>query len=100
MGSDIKKSWAAILSIGILILNFFPELFLKRIFANGDPIFQYYPNFTFYKAQLLAHHSVLWTKSFLGGFPVYLDLSGGFFSPLNYLLFKYLPVFTAYNFAL
>ncbi len=100
MVNDIKKSWAGFLAIGILILNFFPELFLKRIFANGDPIFQYYPNFTFYKSQIINHQSFLWTKSFLGGFPVYLDLSGGFFSPVNYFLFKYLPVFTAYNFAL
>jgi hypothetical protein len=36
----------------------------------------------------------------LGGFPIYLDPSGGFFSPIHLLLFRVFPVFDAYVAAL
>jgi len=84
----------------MLVVVFAPQIFSGSAYSNGDPLLQYYPNFSFYKTQITSSQNFLWTTSFLSGFPVYLDLSGSFFSPVNYLLFKYFSVFTAYNLAI
>jgi hypothetical protein len=95
-----KKYSVFLLGVIALIINFIPQLFLNRGFLNWDAFLSFYPTFDFYKHQLASGGSIFWTSGILGGFPIYLDLSGGFFSPINFILFKILPVVTAYNLAL
>jgi hypothetical protein len=95
-----KKTIVFFVSAIMLAASFFPQLFMGRAFSNGDALWTFYPEFAFYKNQLIHHVSFLWTNGILSGFPIYLDLSGGFFSPLNMVLFKYLSIFTAYNIAI
>ena len=97
---DINKKTAFVVGSVMLIAVFAPQLFGGFAYSNGDPLLAYYPNLTFYKAQLLSGQSFLWTPGLLSGFPLYSDLLGGLYSPVNYLLFKYFSVFTAYNLAI
>lgn len=84
----------------ILIILFIPEFWGGKIYFNGDMLFGFYPTLFFYKQQLLNHQSFLWMRGILGGFPIYLDPSGGFYSPIHLFLFKYFSVYTAYALAL
>ena len=94
-----KKFLIFVGGLAILIADFFPQLFLGKS-VGGDSVLYFFPALSFFKQQILAHHSFLWTRGILGGFPISLDLNGGYFSPINLLLFKYFSVGVAYNLAL
>lgn len=95
-----KISIAALFVVLVLALNAFPQLVLRRAYTNGDPLVGFYPVFHVYQQYIRAGQSVLWQGGLLGGFPEYLDLTGGFYSPVNRVLFHYVPVIDAYNLAI
>ena len=84
----------------LLIIAFSPQLFLGHAFSNGDAVFSFYPGLSFYSDQLSSGGSFLWSNGILGGFSMYLDLLGGFFSPFNMFLFSNFSVVDAYNLAI
>ncbi len=57
--------------------------------GDQDAALQYYPYFDFYAKALQQGVSFLWTPGMLSGFPVYLSQSGGFFDPINFLIFRF-----------
>ncbi len=56
---------------------------------HSDLVSQYYPAFIFYSEALHASTSFLWMPHIFSGFPVYLSQMGGFFDPLNLLIFSF-----------
>lgn len=73
-----------------------PLLFGGQIFLKGDLIDWVYPVYDFYKDSLARGDSIFWNPNVFSGFPSFIG-SMGFLSPLHYLLFQALPLFTAYN---
>ena len=74
-----------------------PFLFYGRIFLDADVTTYYYPVFDFYSRALKSGESFLWNPLLYSGFPTYVSQTGGFFDPLNRLLFKHLPAINAYH---
>jgi len=77
-----------------------PLLFFGKIFATGDALSWLYPFFNFYDRALAAGESFLWNPGSAGGFPSFVTITGGFFSPPVFLLVKMFSAFTAYNWLL
>ncbi len=81
-----------------LLIIFYPFLFDKQIFANGDVVLQYYPYWSFFQENFFINYQVpFWQSNMLAGYPLYASLVGGFFYPLNWLLFKLFSFISAYN---
>ncbi|MBI2096545.1 MAG: hypothetical protein HYT40_00055 [Candidatus Sungbacteria bacterium] len=102
--SIIKKGAAArgnilVLFVMLAVIALFPFLFGERLMlsADSDALYYYYPAFDFYGAALKAGESFLWNPYLFSGFPMYLSQSAGFLDPVNLLLFRFLPNFTAYH---
>lgn len=83
-----------------IVLVMSPVLFGGKIYANGDTWTILLPNLHFFGEALKAGESFLWNPYMLGGFPSYASLVGGFFAPLNLVLFKVFSVTTAYHWAI
>ena len=88
---------------GMLILSsipFFiilaPVLFAGRIFLDSDLTNWVYPIYQFYQQSLAQGESIFWNPNNFSGFPSFIG-SMGFLSPLHFVLFRLLPLFTAYN---
>ncbi len=74
----------------VLVAFFGPIAFGRIIFLNdADVVVYYYPIFTFYSQALHAGESFLWLPSIYSGFPIYLSQVGGFFDPVNLLIFRF-----------
>ena len=85
----------AVLAVAVLS----PFLFGDRLMlsADSDALYYYYPAFDFYGTALKAGESFLWNPYLFSGFPTYLSQSAGFLDPVNMILFRFLPNFTAYH---
>lgn len=57
--------------------------------ADHDTALYYYPIFDFYAKALQSGNSFLWIPGLFSGFPVYASQTGGFFEPLNLLIFSW-----------
>lgn len=68
--------------------------------ADEENVGFYYPNAFFYQQSIKSGGSLIWNDSYYGGFPYFLDLFVGNLYPLHYLLFNFLPFFTAYHLAI
>lgn len=84
----------------IAIAIFSPYLFLGKMPSGEEDIGMYYPAMFFYQNAIRGGDSFLWNGSYYGGFPTFLNFFGGFFYPLHFFLFKFLPLFTAYHIAI
>jgi len=96
------STWWGLLVIVALpfLLVFWPVLFSGKIFANGDAVSWGYAFFHFYDNALATGQSFLWNPQNFGGFPSFVTVTGGFFSPLVFLFVKLFSAFTAYNWLL
>jgi len=74
-----------VVAVPFLIL-FWPILFSGQIFANGDAVSALYPFFHFYDNALATGQSFLWNPQNFAGFPTFVTITGGFFSPLVFFI--------------
>lgn len=72
---------------------FYPFLFGGKIFLDSDITTYYYGAFSFYHQAILAGQSFFWNPMLFSGFPIYLSQVGGFFDPVNFVLFHWLDGF-------
>ena len=84
----------------LVALLFSPYLFFGMVPSGDEDMGVYYPLMSYYQKAVESGESFLWNDFYYGGFPAYLNLFGGFLYPLHYLLFKFLPLFTAYHIAI
>ncbi|MBP9822439.1 MAG: YfhO family protein [Candidatus Pacebacteria bacterium] len=93
-----KKTGLILLaSVVMLVTLFIPQLFLNQAYSNGDALFAFYPALSFYANQISLGGNFLWSHSILSGFPTYLDLVGGFYSPVTHFIFSHWSVVAGYN---
>lgn len=80
--------------IALTLVAMAPYVFFGRFLLPGaDAVAYHYPAFYWFSESLKSGQSFLWNPGFLSGFPMYLSQVGGFFDPINILLFKYTPSF-------
>lgn len=96
--SRLSEKWWGMLLLGFIpfLIILAPLLFASKVFLRGDLVNWVYPIYQFYKTSLISGQSIFWNPDNLSGFPSFVS-SMGFLSPLHFLLFKFLPLFTAYN---
>src|SRR3989338_9177563 len=93
-----EKWWGMLLLISLpIFLIFSPVLVGGRVFFNGDLINYHYSIYNFYQQAIQTGESILWNSYNFSGFPTFVGATGGFFSPLNYLAFKFFPFLDAYH---
>ncbi len=61
--------------------------------ADHDTAMYYYPILDFYAKALQSGQSFLWIPGMFSGFPVYVSQTGGFFDPLNILIYSFFDGF-------
>lgn len=88
----------------LLAIFFWESLTLKGVFITGDLaasdiMDQNYPMRNFLKQSLENKILPLWNPYIFCGFPSFAEGQGGFFYPLNLLLFYFLPSPVAYNYS-
>jgi len=92
------KWWGQLFLIGLpIMIILFSILFGSNIFFDGDLILYEYPIFIWYQDSLDSGQSIFWNSQNLSGFPTFASASGGYLSPIYFLFFKFLNVFTAYH---
>jgi hypothetical protein len=91
-----KLTIYSILALPGLVI-FFPILFAKQIFADGDVILQQYTSLQFLRESLLAGKSIFWNPHVLTGFVPVAGLMGGLLSWLNQLLYKNFSVLAVFS---
>ncbi|GEM_PF-4288046 len=94
--SKIKDS-AIILFIGLIIFLAITA-FQGKILFEEDVAYYYMPAFKFYSEAVKNNQDFSIAPGIFSGFPLYLSQVGGFYEPLNFFIFKYLPFPLAYNF--
>lgn len=96
--SHLSEKWWGMLLLSFIpfLIILAPLLFAKKVFLRGDLVNWVYPIYQFYKTSLISGQSIFWNPDNMSGFPSFVS-SMGFLSPLHFLLFKFLPLFTAYN---
>ena len=77
----------------LCVLILFPFLFQGQLIVGSDITTQYYAAFDFYHKALISGQSFLWSPLLFSGFPLYLSQVGGFFDPVNYILFHFFDGF-------
>ena len=78
----------------ITVVAMAPYLFFGQLIAPGaDAIGYFYPAYYWYSEALKSGMSFLWNPSIYSGFPMYISQVGGFFEPLNIVLFSTIPSF-------
>lgn len=93
-----------ILLFVLLMIFFWRAITLQGIFITGDlaasDIMDYnYPMRNFLRQSLKTGIPPLWNPYIFCGFPSHAEGQGGFFYPLNLLLFYLLPSYVAYNYS-
>jgi len=85
--------------VALLILFFNRAVFTRGCFFIQDIIYQFHP-FRAFAAETLWNGALpLWNPYIFGGFPSFAEGQGGFFYPLNMLLFYFLNPVAAYNYS-
>ncbi|MFH0805603.1 MAG: YfhO family protein [Patescibacteria group bacterium] len=91
------KWWGMLLLSAIPFFIFLvPLLFNGEVFLGSDLINWSYPAYHFYQDSIDNSNSIFWNPNNFSGFPSFIG-SMGFLSPFNYIFFKFLSLFTAYN---
>lgn len=93
---SVKALIASIILTIALFLAFFP-LFNGRIIFEDDVTNYYIPAFKFYSNAVKNNESIALTPTIFSGFPLPLTQAGGFYDPLNWLLFKTVSYPTSYH---
>lgn len=94
-----NKWWGMLIIVMVFIfLNLSPFLVGGQVFQSSDTRNYVYPVDTFYKEAITTSKSILIDPYSGSGTPHFMSIEGGFFFPLNYFLFRFLPVTTAYHF--
>lgn len=97
---DLFTSLPALVGYWVLLtaVALAPYLFFGKIIAPGaDAINYFYPAYYWFSEALKSGQSFLWNPSIFSGFPMYISQVGGFFEPLNLILFSTLPFLFAYH---
>lgn len=58
--------------------------------TDHDTALYYYPILDFYAKALQSGQSFLWIPGMFSGFPIYVSQTGGFFDPINILIYSFL----------
>lgn len=105
----MKKEILNVLLVGIILaallsVFFWKSVTLQGIFITGDfrvsdIMNQNYPMRNFLRQSLKTRNLPLWNPYIFCGFPSFAEGQGGFFYPLNLLLFYFLPSPVAYNYS-
>lgn len=80
----------------VIIAAAFLTFFFARVLDEDDVTYYYLPAFKFYSDAVGSGESFKIIPQVLSGFPAYLSQVGGFYDPLNYLLFKIFSFPAAY----
>ena len=92
---------APVIFLAVLTASLFsPYLFFGRMPSSEESIGIFYPAAFFYQNAIESGKPFLWDSFYYGGFPAYLNVLDGFLYPLHYIIFKFLPLFTAYHIAM
>lgn len=90
--------WGLLLLIAVpIFLLFIPYLFSFRILSDGFAYTWLQQFFHFYQHSITEGVSPLWNPYVFSGFPSFVSLTGGFFSPVAYLFFRLFSVSFAYH---
>ncbi|MEK9175683.1 MAG: hypothetical protein AAB795_03795, partial [Patescibacteria group bacterium] len=94
----LKKWWGMALTLsGVIFLTLLPQLIgYTEILLRTYELFQF-PVLVFYKVAILQGESILWNPFIFSGFPVFVSVTGGFFSPIFYVALKFFSVPLAYH---
>lgn len=87
-----------VLFFGIIIFLALTPFFFGRILFEDDVTYYYIPAFKFYSEAVKNNQEFSITPQIFSGFPLHLSQVGGFYEPINFLIFKYLPFPLSYNF--
>lgn len=93
----MKPIWIIIFLGAVVALAFIP-FFSGRILFEDDVTYYYLPSFKFYSDVLKSGESFYINPYVFSGFPQYLSQVGGFYEPINYIIFKFLPFPFSYHF--
>jgi len=80
--------------VGFFIVLLFP---MRRMFAGGDVLLQFYPYAAYLHRALQDGTSFIFSNAILGGFPLGATMTGGFFHPLHLFIFRFLDFFSGYH---
>src|SRR3989338_3766038 len=101
MKNILTKIWPYIFLACFVALLFSPFLFRGMMPAAGDEqLGVLYPNAYVYQQSIQRGGSILWNSFYYGGFPTYLNIITGLLYPLHWVLFRFLPFFSAYHLAM
>ena len=101
MKNILTKIWPYIFLACFVALLFSPFLFRGMMPAAGDEqLGVLYPNAYVYQQSIQRGGSILWNSFYYGGFPTYLNIITGSLYPLHWVLFRFLPFFSAYHLAM
>lgn len=89
----IEKWWGQLILIAIVVFIIFsPFLLGLKVNSSADATCAVFPVFGFYKEAISHRQSFFINPYFLNGYPSYASAVIGFWSPINYLFFRFLPV--------
>ncbi|HOG46282.1 MAG TPA: YfhO family protein [Anaerolineae bacterium] len=83
----------------VLAALYWPAASLQGIFYEGDILRLNYPARAIYAAALRSGRIPLWTPNALNGYPILAEGQTGAYSPLNLLLYRWLPLPAALNYS-
>lgn len=94
-----EKWWGVFILMALpVFLLMFPFLFSFRTFTDGFSYVWPQQFFYFYKYSIASGDSGLWNPLVFSGFPQFISLTGGFFSPVVYLFLNLFSAGFAYHF--
>jgi hypothetical protein len=90
-------SWAAAIPAALLFVPLALPMITGRMFAHTDLAVFHLPLRRFYSEQLIQGQQFLWSSNLFHGFYVHGEGQVGAFHPLHILLYRFLPLVTAFN---
>jgi hypothetical protein len=93
----VLVSWAVWLSAAALLVPFAAIWFGGRVLPLSDMRGLHLPIRALYSQALRAGDSVLWTPAIFSGTYIHGEGQGGFFYPLRWLTYRWLPLQSAFN---
>ena len=98
IGKNLLRTSVVIAGMGALVAAVFLPLFFGHFVADDDAIQYTLPAFKFYSDSIKSGESFYLAPQALSGFPFYLSYIGGFYEPLNYIIFKFLSFPFSFSF--
>ncbi len=93
----IKRGGIFLLIAVPVFVLFIPVLVGRADFTSGFSYTWIEQFFHFYKNSITQGDSILWNPLVFSGFPQWISLTGGIFSPFTYMLVRIFPVSIAYG---